>query len=419
MELRPNSIKCLIFDLDGTLLDTLEDLRDAVNFALRKFGKPEITLTEARRYVGNGVAKLVARSLIKGEKDPDFPEVLAAMRRYYAAHTVRKTKPYQGIAETLRTLRNKGFKTAIVSNKPERAVRKLVKRFFPSLCDAALGDKPDRERKPAPDAVWEALRLLGAKPEEALYIGDSEVDMQTARNAKIPVAAVSWGFRDKEDVAPYKPEIYAKTPKELAKLLAPLRAPLKIGVFGGSFDPIHRTHLTIAKRAARQFALDLLLFVPAYIAPHKRDKIYAGNEVRCELISAALGRDPAFRLELCELERGGVSYTVETLKTLKKRFAPCELYFLLGSDNYASFYSWREPEKIRKLARLAVYQRKDQEAEIEAGDLLIRGPETSVSSTALRQKLKEGKIDKEIPSSVLKIIKKQKLYTGKQHGKNR
>jgi len=408
------TIKCAVFDLDGTLLDTLVDLQTAVNFALSKHNRPPITLGEARRYVGNGVGKLVERSLKKGLLDPEYPEILADMRRYYAAHTVVKTRPYAGIIEALKKLRDLGLKVAIVSNKPERAVRKLAKRFFPGLWDAALGDKAGRDRKPAPDAVWEALRQLGAKPEEAIYIGDSEVDMQTARNAKIPVMAVAWGFRDKADVAPYKPELYAEKTKDIAKLLKPLRAKLRIGVFGGSFDPIHKTHLAIAKRAKKQLGLDLTLFVPAYIAPHKRDKIYADNEVRCELISAALKKEPAFRLESCELERGGVSYTVETLQTLKKRFAPCELYFLLGSDNYLGFGTWREPEKIKKLAKLAVYQRKGEAAKIKPEDILIKGPATDVSSTALRQKLKEGKIDKkDIPASVAKLIKSKKLYTGK------
>ena len=414
MELMGKTIKCAVFDLDGTLLDTLIDLQTAVNFALSKHSKPPITLGEARRYVGNGVGKLVERSLKEGLRDPEYPEILADMRRYYAAHTVVKTKPYPGIPEALRKLRELGFKIAIVSNKPERAVRKLAKRFFPGLWDAALGDKAGRNRKPAPDAVWEALRQLGAKPGEAIYIGDSEVDMQTARNSGIPVMAVAWGFRDKADVAPYKPELYAEKTKDIAKLLKPLRAKLRIGVFGGSFDPIHKTHLAIAKRAKKQLGLDLTLFVPAYIAPHKRDKIYADNEVRCELISAALKKEPAFRLESCELTRGGVSYTVETLQTLKKRFAPCELYFLLGSDNYLGFGTWREPEKIKKLARLAVYQRKGETAKIKAEDILIKGPATDVSSTALRQKLKEGKIDKkDIPASVAKLIKSKKLYTGK------
>lgn len=414
MELMGKTIKCAVFDLDGTLLDTLVDLQTAVNFALSKHNRLPITLGEARRYVGNGVGKLVERSLKKGLLDPEYPEILADMRRYYAAHTVVKTRPYAGIPEALRKLRELGFKIAIVSNKPERAVRKLAKRFFPGLWDAALGDKAGRNRKPAPDAVWEALRQLGAKPGEAIYIGDSEVDMQTARNAGIPVMAVAWGFRDKADVAPYKPELYAEKTKDIAKLLKPLRAKLRIGVFGGSFDPIHKTHLAIAKRAKKQLGLDLTLFVPAYIAPHKRDKIYADNEVRCELISAALKKEPAFRLESCELTRGGVSYTVETLQTLKKRFAPCELYFLLGSDNYLGFGTWREPEKIKKLAKLAVYQRKGEAAKIKAEDILIKGPATDVSSTALRQKLKEGKIDKkDIPASVAKLIKSKKLYTGK------
>ena len=414
MELMGKTIKCAVFDLDGTLLDTLMDLQTAVNFALSKHNRPPITLGEARRYVGNGVGKLVERSLKQGLSDPEYPEILADMRRYYAAHTVVKTRPYSGIIEELKKLRDLGFKIAIVSNKPERAVRKLAKRFFPALWDVALGDKEGRRRKPAPDAVWEALRLLNAKSEEAIYVGDSEVDMQTARNAGIPVMAVKWGFRDKSDVAPYKPELYAEKPRDIAKLLKPRRAKLKIGVFGGSFDPVHKTHLAIARRAKKQLKLDLLLFVPAYQAPHKKGRIYADNEVRCELINAALKKDPAFRLERCELKRGGVSYTVETLQTLKKRFAPCELYFLLGSDNYLGFNTWREPAKIKKLAKLAVYQRKGETAKIKPGDLLIKGPTTDVSSTALRQKLKEGKIDKkDIISSVWKLIQAKKLYTGK------
>ena len=412
MELMGKTIKCAVFDLDGTLLDTLEDLKEAVNFALRKRGRPTITLEETRKFVGNGVAKLVARALREGEKDPDFSGILADMRRYYAAHIAVRTRPYPGIPEALKKLRERGFKVAIVSNKPEAAVRRLARRFFPGLVDVALGDKPGRARKPEPDGVLEAVRLLGAKPSEALYIGDSEVDMRTARNTGLPVAAVKWGFREKKDVEPYRPELYAERPADLPKLLAPLRAPLRIGVFGGSFDPVHKVHLLIARRAFRQLELDLLLFVPAFRAPHKRNKIYADNGARCEMVAAALAGKPGFRVEKCEIERGGLSFTVDTLRELKKRLKPCGLFLVIGSDNYLGFSSWRAPEEIRKLARLAVYQRKGQPAAIAAPDLEIKGKRFDFSSSIARDDIARGTPDrKTLPAKVWKIIKQKKLYS--------
>ena len=150
MELMGKTIKCAVFDLDGTLLDTLMDLQTAVNFALSKHNRPPITLGEARRYVGNGVGKLVERSLEKGLQDPKYPEILADMRRYYAAHTVVKTRPYSGIIEELKKLRDLGFKIAIVSNKPERAVRKLAKRFSPRFGTSPWATRRGEAGSPLP-----------------------------------------------------------------------------------------------------------------------------------------------------------------------------------------------------------------------------------------------------------------------------
>lgn len=180
----------IIFDLDGTLLDTLGDLHAATNAVLRQFGYPERTIDEVRRFVGNGAQQLIRLAVPEGEQG-NVAQVLAAFQSYYAAHCDILTKPYEGIPEMLEQLGGK-YPLAVVSNKPDRAVKELAKIYFPTLY--ARGESTDCPRKPAPDMVFKAMEALGAQ--RCIYVGDSEVDVKTAQNAHVPCLSVTWGFRD-------------------------------------------------------------------------------------------------------------------------------------------------------------------------------------------------------------------------------
>ena len=188
-----------IFDLDGTLLDTLQDLAAAVNFALRKNGMEEHSIDDIRRFVGNGVRKLIERAVPDGSKNPRIDEVFADFRSYYMQHSLDATKPYDGITEILQELKQRGCKMAVVSNKMMAATQELVAHFFPEI-EVAIGENEAEgiRKKPAPDMVFEALNRLGAEAESAVYIGDSDVDIQTAMNAGVPCISVLWGFRNRE-----------------------------------------------------------------------------------------------------------------------------------------------------------------------------------------------------------------------------
>lgn len=187
----------VLFDLDGTLLDTLEDLRDATNYTLRALGYPERTLAEMRRFVGNGAEMQLRRALGEGADEETVRRALELYKPYYAAHCQIKTRPYDGVRELMAALRAEGFRLAVVSNKPDEAVRPLVAEHFGTLADVAMGETAQRRRKPAPDMVNDALAALGVDKSRAVYVGDSEVDLQTARNAEIPCISVCWGFRDR------------------------------------------------------------------------------------------------------------------------------------------------------------------------------------------------------------------------------
>lgn len=180
----------IIWDLDGTLLDTLEDLADGTNHALRQFGYPERTIEEVRRFVGNGARRLIQQAVPEGA---DAAEVLDAFYEYYNAHCRVKTKPYDGILGALAEL-GQNYPMAVVSNKPDAAVKQLCQQYFPGLY--ARGESADCPRKPAPDMVFKAMAAIGA--EKCIYVGDSEVDVETARNAGVPCLSVLWGFRDKQ-----------------------------------------------------------------------------------------------------------------------------------------------------------------------------------------------------------------------------
>ena len=183
----------ILFDLDGTLLNTLEDLRDATNAALRHFGCPERSLEEIRTFVGNGARNQIRLSLPGKDEDPDLDEVLEWYKAYYAGHCQIKTAPYPGIGDMLEGLKGK-WPMAIVSNKPDNAVKTLCAEHFPGIY--ALGEAPDCPRKPAPDMVFKAMKAIGV--EKCIYVGDSEVDIRTANNAGVPCVSVLWGFRDRD-----------------------------------------------------------------------------------------------------------------------------------------------------------------------------------------------------------------------------
>ena len=205
-----------IFDLDGTLLDTLQDLAVAVNFALRKNGMEEHSIDDIRRFVGNGVRKLIERAVPDGSKNPRIDEVFADFRSYYMQHSLDATKPYDGITEILQELKQRGCKMAVVSNKMMAATQELVAHFFPEI-EVAIGENEAEgiRKKPAPDMVFEALNRLGAEAESAVYIGDSDVDIQTAMNAGVPCISVLWGFRNREFLLEHGAQHFIEKPSEI------------------------------------------------------------------------------------------------------------------------------------------------------------------------------------------------------------
>jgi phosphoglycolate phosphatase len=188
----------VIFDLDGTLLDTLEDLTDSVNYAIRLYGYPSRTITEMRDFVGNGIARMLELSIPGGTQNPNFEKCVEHFRRHYASNMQSKTKPYDGILALLRELAGKEYKMAVVSNKPDPAVKALCRYYFGDLIGAAVGESERISKKPAPDAVLEVLKALESSPDSAIYVGDSEVDARTAKNTRLPFVGVTWGFRGRD-----------------------------------------------------------------------------------------------------------------------------------------------------------------------------------------------------------------------------
>ena len=209
---------CAIFDLDGTLLNTLDDLKNAVNAALAKRGYPARTLDEVRLFVGNGVARLIERAVPEGTSAAETAAILADFRDYYNAHINVETHPYAGVAALLGKLRAAGVKIGVNSNKYDAAVQLLMNDHFPGLFDKAVGESETVPKKPSPIGVETLLKALDAYAESAVYIGDSGVDEQTAKNAGLPFIWVSWGFRRKEEL-PDLPEVRADDASELETLL--------------------------------------------------------------------------------------------------------------------------------------------------------------------------------------------------------
>ncbi len=209
----------VIFDLDGTLLYTIEDLTDGVNYALNKFGYPLKTVEEVTRYVGNGIKMLIVRCIPNGEDNPDFNRVLAEFRTYYSENCMIKTRPYDGIPELIEELSAKNIKIAIVSNKNDVAVKRLCEKYFPEHIKTAVGERDGVKRKPAPDSVFAAVAELGSSIDESVYVGDSEVDIKTAANAGMDAVLVDWGFRSRELLESLGADVIISKPDQLLTVL--------------------------------------------------------------------------------------------------------------------------------------------------------------------------------------------------------
>ena len=214
-----NNCKMIIFDLDGTILDTLEDLFLSTNYALRKSGFPERSKEEVRCFVGNGIRKLIERAVPEQTPENLINQVHQDFTEYYAQHCADNTKPYAGIPEVLQKLRRAGLKTAVVSNKADYAVQTLCADYFPALFDAVAGEREGIRRKPAPDAVLAVLHDLQIPAEQAIYIGDSDVDIATAENSGIPCISVEWGFSDRAFLIQHGAQKIISVPEELLNLI--------------------------------------------------------------------------------------------------------------------------------------------------------------------------------------------------------
>ncbi len=211
-------IRTVVFDLDGTLLDTLDDLAASVNHALRTHGLPERSTAEVRRFLGNGIRYLMRHAAGESLSEEAFEPVFESFRTHYVKHCLDRTRPYPGIMPLLQELKQRGVKMAIVSNKLHPAVQELSQRFFDGYISSAVGESATVRRKPNPDAVLAALKELDATPDEAIYVGDSEVDLATAKNAGLPCALVLWGFRDEPFLRSLSgADCYIARPEELLK----------------------------------------------------------------------------------------------------------------------------------------------------------------------------------------------------------
>lgn len=211
--------KAIIFDLDGTLLDTLDDLTASMNYALRTMSMPERTKDEVRGFVGNGLAKLVERAMPQGSSEEQCSKALSLLKEHYEVHCMDKTGMYDGVREMLVKLRDKGYKLAIVSNKVDTAVQELKVHFFDGLIGTAVGEREGISGKPAPDMVYAAVKELGAELSDCVYVGDSDVDIKTAENSGLPCISVLWGFRGEEFLKAHGAKIMISRPDEIYALI--------------------------------------------------------------------------------------------------------------------------------------------------------------------------------------------------------
>lgn len=211
--------KAAIFDLDGTTLNTLDDLKEAVNHALEGLGLPKRTLEEVRGFAGNGVRKLIERSVPVDSGSDVADKAYKAFSEYYAIHCADNTRPYDGIIDAVSKAREAGMKTAIVSNKDDYAVQELVEKLMPHLFDYVVGVSSTVRPKPAPDAALAAMSALGVSARQCVYIGDSEVDIQTASNASLSCISVTWGFKTREFLQEHGAQVIVDSTDELLDCL--------------------------------------------------------------------------------------------------------------------------------------------------------------------------------------------------------
>ena len=212
-------IDTIIFDLDGTLLNSLNDLHVCFNHAIKSFGYPERTLSEIKSFVGNGIKKAIERALPNPIEDSDLNKIVDYFRIYYKDHMAEFTKPYDGIISMLKELKNKGYKLAVVSNKYDDEVKKLVQNYFGEYIDVAIGEGHGIRRKPEVDGVIEAINELHSNLRKAIFVGDSDVDIKTAQNAGIHCISVTWGFRDRDFLMREGAEYFANHPKEIVEII--------------------------------------------------------------------------------------------------------------------------------------------------------------------------------------------------------
>ena len=199
-------------------MDTLRDLAFSTNYALRQHGMPEHPISDIRQFVGNGVGKLIERAVPGGLGNPLYEATLDTFRKHYLQHSLDTTTPYPGIVDMLNELRGNGCRVAVVSNKFYDATRELCRHFFADTVEVAIGERSDIRRKPAPDTVLEAMRQLGIDRRLTVYVGDSDVDVETARNSSIPCISVLWGFRDKEFLIQHGATTFVSTPEEILRI---------------------------------------------------------------------------------------------------------------------------------------------------------------------------------------------------------
>ncbi|MBR0359839.1 MAG: HAD family hydrolase [Clostridia bacterium] len=211
--------KTLIFDLDGTLLNTLLDLASSVNYAMRECGFCERTTDEVRRFIGNGVEVLIRRAVPEGTSEEEYKKALDVFKTHYKQNSRNKTAPYDGICDILKRLKADGYKLAIVSNKVDFAVKDLRDEFFNGLIDVAIGDSDATRTKPEPDMVYKAIEELGADIESCIYIGDTDVDIETAKNSGMDCISVSWGFRTRKELEEYGATMIADCAEDILKFV--------------------------------------------------------------------------------------------------------------------------------------------------------------------------------------------------------
>ena len=211
--------KAVLFDLDGTILDTLGDLSNSVNFALQENNLPPRSIDEVRSFVGNGIRLLIERAVPEGTDTCVVDKCFNDFKKHYKDNSAILTKPYDGVIELVKELRGKGYKTAVVSNKADFAVQSLVEQYFEDLFDFAVGEKEGVRRKPSPDSVYSVLKDMNINPDESIYIGDSEVDVETSRNAGVECVCVTWGFRDRELLEKEKPDYIADSISEILEII--------------------------------------------------------------------------------------------------------------------------------------------------------------------------------------------------------